>query len=491
MQTIDYEGETLDIRSIINNSRFDILDNIYQNKLLIFSLPDWDIKTNRTDKIRDLILTSIGSRAKNILNVLKWLHSNEILEFDYNTYGAISLCSNYEMIFDWIFEEHICDVTINLDIFGLMIDTKRIKYFIQLKRESKPIYLQYSYSYIDCVSTSNNIKLLDCLFDNRDIINFDYSAVAINCANIKVLDWWYSKYKLGLVEFKYTNLYIANAMSDVTRLKWWLDHAEEFKTDPVCYDLRLCNIESLKFLIEDQNYLIIKVTPYVLSTIINSCYRLKILEYLFENRDKVGFELDYMIIDNINNVDTLDWFYNKYQLGLLPFSYTEKAIANAFNKNILGILKWWINHANVLEIKYDLNMFTYYTNLNIIKYILSEQNIIEIPIHKFIDNCQNHYILNYIYEEKHIFGFDYTTNSIDYTTHPDILNWWFQHANVLKLKYTKLAIDYACKRDQLEIIKIWYDRRFDFKLKFTEEILLTYINDKLEERQFLLELINN
>jgi hypothetical protein len=489
LETITYENKLYDINSIIVNSRFDILDYAYENNLLRFSLSNMECKETRSSVIQELILTS--TTARNIYYVLKWLHSNGMLEFNTNTYGCVSMDRDYVRIYDWIFEEQICDMIINLDLYGFFMDDTRMKYFIQLKREFKPIYFVCTYLFIDFVSTSNNLKLLDCLFDNRDIIEFKYSSYAIDYAHSEVLNWWYHKHTLGLVEFKYSDGFIRNAMFKISTLKWWIDHSQEFKINPLCNCIQFANLETLKYIIEDQNFFIIKVTPDLLISLVNITNRPDILEYLFENRDKVGFEIDERVVDMIIANETLEWFYSKYKLGLLPFIYSGKAIMNAINRNLIDVLKWWIDHADVLEIKYDLNMLIFVNTYKLIKYILLEQNVINIPIHYFIDNCQDDIVLNSIYENRHLHGFDYTSKCIDYSTNSKVLDWWFTHANVLELKYTEMAIDNACNNNYINIICLWYEKKFDVELKFTKEILLKYINEELEQRKFLLELVKN
>jgi hypothetical protein len=196
---------------------------------------------------------------------------------------------------------------------------------------------------------------------------------------------------------------------------------------------------------------------------------LDILKCWFGYRDRIPFVcVDLVDACTIGHEDDIiSWVYEQYLLGVLPFTYTAASLTNAIMSGNMRSVKWWINHADEFELKY--RDFTGTSNVPMLKFLLWEQSIIEIPIldDDLIDKLSlmgSIQALDFWYENRKLYQFKYSSNAIDRTLYIESLQWWFNHMDTLEFKYTANALDHCWSIDRLQW---WFDHRNSLTLKYT------------------------
>jgi hypothetical protein len=208
---------------------------------------------------------------------------------------------------------------------------------------------------------------------------------------------------------------------------------------------------------------------------------------LMENLSRLGiiadseeifsqYNLEYKINKRCVNhatIESIDWLYKKYKLGQINFEYSYYAIQNAINTNSIELLKWWIDHSDEFELKYD-NLTLYRSDYEILNFLLNEQDTIKINITSEVIFKG---FINYDFqvEDIDILKLDclydalIKNNSIFQYDNPfigsvKILNWLYDKfkAGQFDLKYTKNNFINNVAYNYIECIKWWFDHSDEF-----------------------------
>jgi hypothetical protein len=280
----------------------------------------------------------------------------------------------------------------------------------------------------------------------------------------------------------------------------------EWMFDDICtFDFELDDhtsqeniFEILKWVYSKKETIKIIYTSRLVNSVSNHKKGVEILSWLLES--EWLFLYDEVAIDNAcnNNLDVLNWWYDKYHEGEVEFKYSYHALNNAICSN-LDIVKWWLSHADEFELKCTSGAF-YVDDLCILNYLHCEQNIIKISIENdFIDLlCQEgtvKEVMDFWFNHRDTYGFTYSHNVLDYASifgHCELLEWWLSndlidpkpfttdsidHASIaildkVELKYTAITMD-IYRSDS--ILNWWHDKRFDLEMKYTEISIINNI----------------
>jgi hypothetical protein len=472
-----------------------------------------------------------------------------IIKFNNND----SLLSNYLM-----FRFYVCKQTdmINMLIknnINIQCDLDQIKDIVQL-RKCLEYCRENNYKYVYTNLLLDNIFKYNWMVEHNFIVhnkmegniveyieeiykefNLEYkiSHDCVDYASIKYINWLYNKYKLGYIKFEYSNYAIKNAIitNSVELLKWWIDHSDEFELkyeDLIFYNTK---IETLNFLLYEQDVIKIEITPEIFITnficFINNqdkenTYEILdfVYDYLIKNNYDINLDLENVYISSVN---ILNWLYDKWKLDQVKLKYTKNNFIYNISGNDFDCIKWWFNHIDDFDIdividendyilpNYDIRdkIFIYIDELSIemIKFLYFEQKIIKMNIYpKMIDilfNTNKLDTIDFFYNIKHEYNFEYTSDAIDNCNHTYAMKWWLAHMNELELKYTSKSIDKILNQSDDDLImtesdwsnshsqshdikskylKWWCDNRLVIQPKFTKDLLIKYIHDNPDEQ---------
>jgi hypothetical protein len=411
--------ENNDFKSL--NTYFDMHDLINQliglNKLDHLKMIEKHF-SNKFSINKSHIATAIsisGNDDGNNFEILDWLYDNrQTYPFDdYNILHLTADVNNFPDVLNWYYERsHKYGLKVEYDE-KLINEFALINYGIKFNN----IYIsRYQYNVID---------ILDWFIDHPDFELKYTSEILINAVesyNIKFLEWWYQKYKLGYVKFEYdcyllTNLIKYNRNNEYTieTIKWFISHSDdlELKYTPRAFDT---NISMLKYLYYEQNVIKIILDENTIYNISSDSYDAKdTLDFWYDHRDEFGFICDTYIIDNIKHPNTLRWFLNKLVNCELPdLKYTSYSMDNHW----LDITQVWFEFKDKLELKY-------------------------------------------------------TSKLLDNNTYIPTFEWWNNHKDYLELKYTDISLN---KRYiKYDVLKWWLDS--GLPLKFNPESILNNISE--------------
>jgi hypothetical protein len=217
---------------------------------------------------------------------------------------------------------------------------------------------------------------------------------------------------------------------------------------------------------------------------------LNILDWFFDHRDRMQLMYDDLCVDmtGYDQLNALQWWYDKRQYGL-EFKYSVTALHTAIKSDNLKIVKWWFAHADELEIKYDPIIIDVCSH-EMLDYLFKEQCVIPSVLYTgCIDITDSVTLLDWLLCNQHIIPFEYTSAAMD-LAYSWKLNWFWSRRNQLELKYTSRAIDRIC--DTITRIgfqnelQFWFDHRKDLQLKFTPDLLQTFIHRDFINRAHLL-----
>jgi hypothetical protein len=428
------------------------------------------------------------------------------------------------------------------------INTKCILDFIDEIQQLKKI-LEYcrvndfAYSYtnvlIDNLSQlaiiPTNAMELDEIFQEYNL-EYKMSDYSIDYATCESLEWFYKKYKDGYIKFEYSHEAIQNAITtnSIELLKWWIDHSDEFELKYIDLYFPNAKIETLKFLLSEQDTIKVFMTPEIFMRDFISYHfdvdndQIIIYDYLYDTLIKNNYDLK-LGNANINSVNTLDWLYSKFKLGQIDLNYTKQNFIQNISDNAIDCVKWWISHndefnidivisqddyyysnydncydedENVIEDEYDdqdymeMKVYIEHFTLKMAEYLYFEQKVIEMNIcSKMIDRmfvrCEREFIDLFYHNIVLLneMSLDYTSYAIDFCIDTFTLDWWLEHMDVLELKYTSKSLDYNLINNIPKCIKWWYDNRFIIKPKFTRDLLIKYVNE-YPNTDHLLELLD-
>ncbi len=186
------------------------------------------------------------------------------------------------------------------------------------------------------------------------------------------------------------------------------------------------------------------------------------------------YNLEYKFSKNgVDNAayESIKWLYKKYKLGNLNFEYSCNAIQNAIYKNSVELLKWWIYHSDEFELKYD-DLSFHYTGLEVIKFLLYEQDIIKSNI-TFEKICKNY--INNSYTTHDFAKLDLLYDSLikndcplqinnPFISSVEILNWLYDKFKLgqIDLIYTKNNFINNIGNNCIDCIKWWADHSDEF-----------------------------
>jgi hypothetical protein len=132
----------------------------------------------------------------------------------------------------------------------------------------------------------------------------------------------------------------------------------------------------------------------------------------------------------------------------------------------------WVSHSDEFELKYDSSAFNT-KNIHMLNYLHSEQNVILITCSEhliFMLSQSNEVdILNFWYEHRALYGFQYSPDIIDTLTYGNSksLDWWLTRYHEFgDLYYTSDAIDSAACTGCLDV---WFKHRHSVEMKYTSE----------------------
>jgi hypothetical protein len=435
------------------------------------------------------------------------------------------------------------DVILHLDFIK---DLKKLKNILEYCRVN-----DFKYNYCDVLIEKiaqfhiGNEELIDEIFKNY---NLEYKIVdnSIDRATFASIQWYYKKYKEGHIKFKYSNYAIQNAITtnSIELLKWWIDHSDEFELK--YHNLHFYNtkIETLKFLVSEQDTIKICITPKIFIKDFIS-HRMDIdndqiivYDWLFEILIKNNYHLNFAGI-YIESIKILNWLYDKYQSGQIELKYTKKNFIGNICNDSVDCIKWWFSHNDEFNLDniviteddyfnndleyddientsedacdddlfvedsseedyYEMSEYKIYIeniNLAMAKFLYFEQKVIKMNIYIMMINrifirCHIHLVeLFYNARNTNDIIFDYTSDAIDYCIHTYALDWWIKHMDELELKYTSKSLDYNFNYNVPRCIKWWYDNRYIIKPKFTRDLLIKYVNTHPND-DYLLELLD-
>jgi len=338
---------------------------------------------------------------------------------------------------------------------------------------------------------ANRIDVLDYFLDTDEnffkfINQYTLIHLAIQYKSLDTLKWLQSRVEKLHIEYQHVRTMLYSHLFDM--LDWLIDnHSFDacFAKLDICFDTVILNYLLSK---RTQIKIIFESDLLRLASIMGYIY---FLDWYWDHRHELGWQFDHELgwqfdhecIDR-TTYHSLEWWYKKYQLGEINFEYTEKSIDNALKYSNIDIIRWWISHSE-FELKYspiDLSDCSH----NMFHFLLTEQKVIPIKIEKNLINDisrkdQFPYKLEFLFQNRAEFGFEYTVDSIDcaYTYH--ILEWWYEHRDELELKYTNRALDRVFSKmyyqDYYQITDWWYEKRFELKSKFTKTLFLVYITE--------------
>jgi hypothetical protein len=195
--------------------------------------------------------------------------------------------------------------------------------------------LPYSHQAIDKASENGHIDVLQWWF-NRYIFHgdqFKSSHMAIDRASergrINVLEWWWWKKVNHDLEFRYHSaIDLASAKGQIDTLEWWFEKAlygQIFTYSTMAVDQAAIN----------QHY--------------------HILEWWLVKKDL----LDWKVTDRpiiyacqIGCLGILDWFFEKFCLGLINMQYDHTAIDSAISYGHLHVLQWFFDRRSAIPLEY-------------------------------------------------------------------------------------------------------------------------------------------
>jgi hypothetical protein len=505
-----YQGNKYSINDLNDLNKFDVLNYIYDNNLYDESFID-GMKT----------LSTLRCNFK----VFKWLH-NKFPNITLNNIlvGGIFGCKEYQEYIEYIIDNVYYDY---IDLDNIRYDENQIQYCINNMHQLK---LKYTSKMIQKIllRTSADVGLkmqeyfgellnfiLQASLDGKLDISIWSDEILVDSADENYLEWLYDKYKLNLIPFNYSRQAINSAVYNLKKIKWWISKQNEFIKDDykdnIAIQKHKIDFEILKYLIEEQNVISIKIDIKTIESFIVNV-QIRNLEYLFDNRHYLQIEELFSdkyinewqnFVANIFNIKLLNWMYTKHKSDLFPFKYTHKAFDNAVNYNRYDVFNFFIN--NCIQNKGDLELlhtvdsddfsFRYITK-TMGSLLLTNRDLIKIKINRLIDTVQNIEILDELYLNYRN-EFHFTSDAIDNCQYSYILLWWFKHAiecgGRLELLYTELAIDSNLigNPQNPNILKLWYDFRFKFNPQFTKEYLISYVHRDYDDRKYLLDLIKS
>jgi hypothetical protein len=499
---IDYDNFVNYMYKIISNNDIESLQNIDSDILIgnelkflddcivhnKFDLYQWYIEKYQVETISKFTVARLFLFRR--YDMIKFSVDKKLfLSVDLECFNIESI----EQILEYIHNTNICEIEDPINFIYVACRSGKIEYVYE-------IFMKY------------NMK-------------FTINHKCINRANLQSLEWFYSMYKKNLLNLEYDEMALQNAFraNDVSRLKWWVEHSDEFelKYGFEYFEWFSLSLETIKYIFEEQDVIMLKIPD-------------NIMELLFyeSNKTKLDYWYDLLLRKNIEpfpkslnfakitDIKVLDWIYHKYQLGLLKmhFEFDLNTFLYTIRNESIQTLRWWFNHADEFNIKESFILndqnYDYYLNLKMsnktVKYLYFEQKIITMKLYPLIIDCiceqGDLNSLNLFYNNKDLYpdsGFVYTSDAIDLSQNIDIYEWFYQKSNELEFKYTEKCIDTLCMAniDYIDIgdnaknncvskeLKWWFDHRFDLEIKFTEDILRYYIS-KNSNRDYLSVLLS-
>jgi hypothetical protein len=286
------------------------------------------------------------------LDVLKWFlkHNDEeeAHPIDIVSTSGCFIHDEYEEPLDRIYDYLKCET--NLSAITLWYpmsssawiqpQTVRNKKYLMEKLWNDRGSIQFPSTSSDIINgiDDDDPWMIQWIWDRKDELPFDYTEVAMNNASIRgkinFLQWWYdhrNELKLLYTAKAIDYQFITSDVSSCQVLDWWYDHS---------------------------HYLPMKYTQKAIE--LASSNNLKVLNWWLSHWETLELIYDASSMDEAKDAAILDaWFDHKDHI---PLKYTT----NAFLGKSINVMKWWINHSNLIELKYDPDMI----RIRIKKYLL-------------------------------------------------------------------------------------------------------------------------
>jgi hypothetical protein len=217
-----------------------------------------------------------------------------------------------------------------------------------------------------------------------------------------------------------------------------------------------------------------------------------IMTWFIDNNVELKAPWLYELVDHmcsVDNVEPLQWWYDKCQEGYWDFGYSIYALDTAINMPCINVIKWWVDHSNEFELKCS-SRGLYHIDLSTLEF-LAEHNVPIIVDAKLIEyyNISNRgsnlAVLNYFYDNRDKYGFPFAPDIIDaickVNNRSDTLEWWLERYADLNLTHTTKSMDYAVS---VHILNTFYKYRDTIELKYTHTAMDNAINDEIRDWWF-------
>jgi hypothetical protein len=240
------------------------------------------------------------------------------------------------------------------NVIGIKLDSDTICDFLHCDQIDILEYL---------INKKRTVELLEFFDDEKNFYSY---------GNVETLNWVYSKYKSGLIPFKYTHNTFDNAVTHnyVDIIKWFINNCIENKgelellqtVDSNNFDFKFVNYTTINYLLTKQDVIKINIKRIIETT--NLTY---VMDCLYRNyQDEFDITTISNAIDNCHYIPILKWWFNNAieNNGTIDLHYTELSLDNTLKIGYdgIGILKIWYENRFKFTPKFTKEYLISYVN---------------------------------------------------------------------------------------------------------------------------------
>jgi hypothetical protein len=397
IDNVYYEYIDLNKISNLNGSIQYCINNMHKLKLkytsrMIYRLTQFDSPYDKDNKcyreVLDCILqASLDGRLdysiwsdteifdKAGYHNLQWLYDKyklNLIPFNYTINAIHNARYDIEKIKWWLNKQDEFSIECNISLEEIPLEI-----FKYLYEGEHVIKIKLDTDAFESLLANDQFDILEYLFDkknNLELIHFCNEIDYDYFSNYEGLVWLYSKYKLGLISFKYTHNTFDNAVTNnyFKIVQWFIDNCiqnggelELLQTvDSDDFDFIYVDSRVMQYLLNKQD--IIKIN---ISRVIETTTSEHILSNLYKKYiEKFDITTVSNAIDNCKIKSVLEWWFDHSieNGGMIHLNYSELSIDNLFKNDDgdrgLRLLKLWYDNRFKFTPKFTKEYLISYVN---------------------------------------------------------------------------------------------------------------------------------
>lgn len=405
-----------------------------------------------------------GACSNGHMHIIKWFFNHGSVDWIKNKYPNHDFKNNVPIL-EFKYSVHaLKQAAMNGYLDIIIWFTENIHntlMFEMFKYKKNMIYSEI----ITGAAEKGQIKILDWIYDNLNNLNISYNdEYAINVASlnghIHVLNWFFERAKklvhlnhlitnnTKFIDFSEPLKAILNPINEINFVysKYvicWINNGKKINVLDWFFDHSVQKLYGSPVWLEYQFITELEKSPYF-----SDFKNIKTVSEFLNEKKLLEFKYDPNFLSTIsisNNVNILDWFYDKYITYNVKFEYNVNTIEIAAEYGKTDILDWFFNHS------------------------------CKEWINKHFPNCNN-------YSSK-ILPFVYTANAMTLASangHVNVLNWFLIHSNlwIQNNHHEQWIKEHECNTGILLFYN--YEEAFKIaKLRDQQEVILWWLNSGL------------